>query len=599
MYPVMLSVRDRRCLVVGGGRIAARRVHGLLREGARVTLVAPELVAALAELADGGEIEHHRRAYEPEDVRGCALVLAATDDRDVNRGIYEDASAAGIWVNVADDPELCTFHVPARVRRGGLEITVSSDGGAPFATRRLRQLIEKRIGPEWAEWMQAAAEYRECVRSMELAPADKEQRYDAFFAGTVDGPHLRIRVPSDEEKAAWLGYEAPADETKPQSTPADAAPVTPADAPGLGFVSLIGAGPGDAGLLTVRGRDRLRKAEAVAYDRLAETTLPTDLSPEVELHCVGKTAGHHPVPQDRIADLLIKLAREGKRVVRLKGGDPFVFGRGGEEAKALRKAGIPFEVIPCVTAGVAVPAYAGIPVTSRGEVVRFTMVTAHEAIKQDGPQVRWDLLAQDPHATLVGYMGVTALPKVVKRLREAGMSPDTPAAMIERGTTSRQRVVLSTIEELNDEIQRAGLKPPALFVIGPAVRHARTLDWFGKRPLLGERIGVFAPADEVAEALELAGAEVVSVPNPVSPAARIVMAALPLTAWLLRNDVEVDAIDEERERDGWTEGVVGVCMGPSTAARAIEVGWQVLEEVPENASPAELIAALKRRRGVA
>jgi len=595
----MLSVRGRRCLVVGGGRIAARRVHGLLREGALVTVVAPQTVAALTELDEGGEIDLRRRAYEAADVQGYALVLAATDDREVNRQIFEEATAAGTWVNVADDPQLCTFHVPARVRRGGLEITVSSDGGAPFATRRLRQLIEKRIGPEWAEWMQAAAEYRSCVRSMELSPAEQEQRYDAFFTGTVDGPHLRIRVPSDEEKASWLGYEAPRDEGAPPDAKGGTAPVTPGEAPGLGFVSLIGAGPGDAGLLTVRGRDRLRKADAVAYDRLAETALPTDLGPDVELRCVGKTAGHHPVPQDQIADLLIKLAREGKRVVRLKGGDPFVFGRGGEEAKALRKAGIPFEVIPCVTAGVAVPAYAGIPVTSRGEVVRFTMVTAHEAIKQDGPQVRWDLLAKDPHATIVGYMGVTALPKVAKRLLEAGMPSETPAAMIERGTTSKQRVVLSTIQDLNDAIQRAGLRPPALFVIGPAVRHARTLDWFGKRPLLGERVGVFAPAGDLAEALELSGAEVVEVPNPVTPAARIVMGALPLTAWVLRDDVEVDAIDEERERGGWAEGVVGLCMGASTAARAIEVGWPTLDEIPEGAAPADLIAALKRRRRIA
>ncbi|MBI4863530.1 MAG: uroporphyrinogen-III C-methyltransferase [Candidatus Riflebacteria bacterium] len=241
---------------------------------------------------------------------------------------------------------------------------------------------------------------------------------------------------------------------------------------GRGPVSLVGAGPGDRGLLTVRGRERLLAADAIVCDRLAVTTLPCDLPASVELHWVGKEAGHHPVPQDEINALLVRLAREGKRVVRLKGGDPYVFGRGGEEALALSEAGVAFEVIPGVTAGVAVAAYAGVPVTHRHEAARVTFVTAHEAIRSSRCSVRWDLLAADPHATLVGYMGVTSLPDVVERLLAAGMDPATPAAMVERGTTSRQRVVTCTLSGLVDGVRREHLDAPALFVIGPTVRYA-------------------------------------------------------------------------------------------------------------------------------
>ena len=199
-------------------------------------------------------------------------------------------------------------------------------------------------------------------------------------------------------------------------------------------VSLVGAGPGCPGLLTVRGRRRLAEADAVVYDRLAAGALPCDLPDTVELHAVGKAAGGHPVPQDEINALLVLLARAGKRVVRFKGGDPYVFGRGGEEAEALAAAGIPYEVVPGVTAGVAALAWAGIPATHRGEAVRLSLVTAHDAIQGEDPAVRWDLLAADDRATLVGYMGVAALPEVVARLLEAGMDPATPAAMIEQPT---------------------------------------------------------------------------------------------------------------------------------------------------------------------
>jgi uroporphyrin-III C-methyltransferase/precorrin-2 dehydrogenase/sirohydrochlorin ferrochelatase len=590
----MLSLRDRTCLVVGGGGVALRKVEGLLAEGARVTVVAPDAIEPLRKLAASGAILLRERSYEPGDANGHSLVFAATDDRAVNRRVFEDADRAGIWVNVADDPELCSFHLPSRMRRGALQIAVASAGEAPFVVRRMRQVLERRFGQEWAAWVDAAARFRQSVRNRGLSGPAQETAFDAFFAATVDEQRLTARVPTRSEQDAWIRADAarPAAAARsplPEHPPRHAATST------AGLVSLVGAGPGDAGLMTLRGRQRLLAADAVVCDRLAMTALPCDLPTHVELHWVGKIAGRHPVPQEEINALLVRLAREGKRVVRLKGGDPYVFARGGEEAEVLHAEGIPFEVVPCVTAAVAVPAYAGIPVTHRDEVVRMTLITAHESTKDGGPQVRWDLLATDPHATILGYMGVTSLPHVIDHLLRSGMAPDTPAAMIERGTTSGQRVVRSTVAELPEAVKRHGICPPALFVIGPTVKHAERLDWFGSRPLLGERVVIPAPAGKFAETLELAGVEIVEVPLPVTPAARIVMGALPLTGCVLRDTDEVDALDDERDGAGWSTETVAWCLDSAAARRAREVGWSNVEELSGSPEAADLVAAMLAR----
>lgn len=592
MFPVMLSVRGRRCLVVGGGGVAVRKVESLLAEGAQVTVVAPAPQARLHALAAGGRISLQQRSYRPGEAVGYVLVFAATDDREVNRQVFEDAEGAGIWANVADDPELCSFHLPARVRRGELQVTVSSSGAAPFATRRLRQVLERRFGPEWGEWLAAAAEFRRRVRRLALSPGEEEALFDAFFSATVSAADLRCRVPSAAEVAGWLASPQAMAQDPNRTPPPPQREADEADRPGL--VSLVGAGPGDPGLLTLRGWRRLHAADAVVCDRLAESALPPDLDDRIELHCVGKQAGNHPTPQEEINALLIRLARQGKRVVRFKGGDPFVFGRGGEEGEALRQAGVPFEVVPGVTAGVAVPAYAGIPVTHRREAVRVTFITAHEAIKSGGPQVRWDVLAADSHASIVGYMGVTSLPEVTRRLLEGGMAPDTPAAIIQRGTTAAQRVVHSTLARLADDAAAAGIAPPALFVISPAARHAATLDWVSQRPLAGQRLLIPAPAGALGEAADVLGAEVVECPLPVSQAARLVIAAAPLTGCVLSSADEVDLLDGERSRAGWEGPVTAWCRSWQAAERARQLGWRPVVEVGE--SPMAVVQAMARSR---
>jgi uroporphyrin-III C-methyltransferase/precorrin-2 dehydrogenase/sirohydrochlorin ferrochelatase len=580
MLPVVLSLRDRKCLVVGGGEVALRKIEGLLESGSRVTAVSPSPVPAVEALAARGQLTLERRGYRDGEAAGYRLVFAATDDRRTNRQVAADAEAAGVWVNVADDPELCTFHMPARVIRGPLQIAVASEGSAPFAVRRLRQLLERRFPPEWGDWISAAGRFRS--RALEQRRRHEPERlFDRFFEATVDPETLAVRIPSDEEADALLSGGPEPSETL-------------AGLRGVGLVSLVGAGPGDPGLLTVRGRQRLLAADAVVYDRLAEPALPSDLPARVELHGVGKEAGNHPVPQEEIEALLLRLAREGKRVVRLKGGDPCIFGRGGEEAETLARAGVPFEVVPGVTAATAVPIYAGIPVTFRDEAVRVTLVTAHESIKKSGPQVRWDLLARDPSATLVGFMGVSALKNVTASLLGEGIDPGVPAAIVERGTTPAQRVVLAPLRELPGAAEAAGIRPPALFVIGPAVRHAEHLDWFARRPLFGQRLLVVAPAGSLRDELEVAGAEVVEVPLPLTLAARTAAAAIPLTGCLLRSPREAEAL--AAERPGWTTEAVAWCLDAGAARSAREAGWSRVEDVSATAHRTGLVRCLEEKR---
>ncbi len=591
MYPVTLEISGRPCLVVGGGAVALRKIQGLVEEGARVTVISPEVVDPVAMMAAKGEIELEQRAYRDDADGNWSLIIAATDDREVNELVFRQAEKRGVWCNVADVPEICSFHLPARVRRGPFQMALSSSGEAPFAVARLRRLLERRFGPEWAEWLDAAARFRTSVRELDLEPSAQSELYDRFFESTVDGDRLKARVPTENEEQEWLHADVDHRRTPKPAQNGHARGCREAGSSG-GFVALVGGGPGCPGLLTVRGRRRLAEADAVVFDRLAAGALPPDLAAKVELHPVGKVAGNHPIPQSEINALLVRLAREGKRVVRLKGGDPYVFGRGGEEAEVLAEEGIPFEVVPGVTSGVAALAWAGIPATHRRESVRLTLLTAHEAIKGDGPQVRWDLMAQDQHATLVGYMGVTALPTVVERLLEAGMAPDTPAAMVQQGTTAAQRHVVSTLSELTAAIEEAGLEPPALFAIGPTISHAANLDWFGSLPLAGRRLVTTAANTGLAEMLEDNGAEVVVLPMPVTPAARVVMSVLPLSGCVLRSRAEVDWLDDEISNPGWTPESIAWCVGPESANRARERGWVRIVELAEGMDCDELVARI-------
>ena len=577
MYPIMLDLRGRRCLLVGAGQIAYRKLLRLLAEGAVVTVVAPTVIEAVAQLADAGKVALLKRPFVSSDMDHCQLALAATGDPTVDQHVASVARLRGIWLNVADVPNLCDFYLPAVVDRGDLQLCIASGGGAPFAVRRLREMFERRIGPTWAGWIAAAKRFRRRVHAQGLPFAAAEECYDRFFAATVDERSLDVRIPDERQESRFLAAKTESRERT------------------VGHVSLVGAGPGNPGLLTVQGLNRLRSADAVVYDRLAIPAIPLDLPDSVELHNVGKEAGRHPVPQDEINALLLRLAREGKRVVRLKGGDPFVFARGGEEALVLRQAGVPCEVVPGVTAGIAVPAAAGIPVTYRGEAVRLTFVTAHEG---GAPQVRWDLLAQDRHATLVGYMGVSTLAEVSAALIAGGMSSTTPAAVIEQGTLARQRSVRAPLAEIAKVAASSGIKPPAIFVIGQVVAHAEALESPEPRLLRGARLGMFAPRSELSEALQDAGAEVLLSPSPLTAAARLVMGSAPLSGWIVRTPQELEILDGEKATHGTLAKVTLWCTGGALASLARERNWPGVEAFAENDSPSDLVAELRRALSV-
>ena len=450
-YPVFLDLRGRRAVVIGGGAVAEQKVHGLIAAGAHVTLVSPETTPAVADLARRGAIELRRRPYRPGDLAGAWLAIAASDDRAVNEAAWAEAERVGVPLNAVDDLEHCSFIAPAIHREGDITVAVSTGGKSPALAVRLRQRIARLVG---------RAEARLCALLGELRPElagrvpDARAR-TALWYEIVDSDVIEFVRRGDVEGARRRIEEL----LGPH-------PLSPSPFGRGGTVYLVGAGPGDPGLITAKGLELLRSAEVVVYDRLVSPALVAAAPASAERVFVGKHPHETGTRQQDINALLVDRARRGRTVVRLKGGDPFVFGRGAEECEALRAAGVPFQVIPGVTSATAVPAAAGIPVTHRRVASAFAVVAGHEC---DGrSDLDWEALARMP--TLVVLMGLSALPDIVARLRAQGMAPDTPAAVIASGTLPEQRSVVGTLDDIADLVARAGLEPPVTVVIGEVVR---------------------------------------------------------------------------------------------------------------------------------
>ena len=448
---MFLDLRGRRAVVIGGGAVAEQKVHGLIAAGAHVTLVSPETTPALTDLARRGAIELRRRPYRPGDLAGAWLAIAASDDRAVNEAAWAEAERVGVPLNAVDDLEHCSFIAPAIHREGDITVAVSTGGKSPALAVRLRQRIARLVG---------RAEARLCALLGELRPElagrvpDARAR-TALWYEIVDSDVIEFVRRGDIEGARGRIEEL----LGPH-------PLSPAPFGKGGTVYLVGAGPGDPGLITAQGLELLRSAEVLVYDRLVSPALVAAAPASAERVFVGKQPHETGTRQQDINALLVDRARRGRTVVRLKGGDPFVFGRGAEECEALRAAGVPFQVIPGVTSATAVPAAAGIPVTHRRVASAFAVVAGHEC---DGrSDLDWEALARMP--TLVVLMGLSALPDIVARLRAQGMAPDTPAAVIASGTLPEQRSVVGTLDGIADLVARAGLEPPATVVIGEVVR---------------------------------------------------------------------------------------------------------------------------------
>jgi uroporphyrin-III C-methyltransferase / precorrin-2 dehydrogenase / sirohydrochlorin ferrochelatase len=458
--PVFLDLAERRALVVGGGAVAARKVELLLKAHARVRVIAPELTEELQLYRDAGRIEHIAAPFEPSHFADAVFAIAATDRTEVNRAVAAAGAARNVFVNVVDDADASSCILPAIVDRSPVIVAVGTSANAPTLARRVRAQLEAMLPQRLGELARLAGQMRERVRQA-LPDVQRRRRFwDRLFSGRVASQVLAGQRVAAETLLEQELTEAAADP--------GAARETMARAPGRGEVYLIGAGPGDADLLTLRAAQLLQQADVVLYDRLIGPAVLERARREALRVFVGKQTGRHRVTQERIHALLLEYAGRGLRVARLKGGDPFVFGRGGEEIDVLRSAGVPVIVVPGITAALGAAASAGLPLTQRGVAQAVTLVTA---MGEGAEALDWRSLAA-PLQTVVVYMGVAQLPRIVERLLAHGAPPTRPAAIIEQATLPNERVIAGTLATIAGQAHAAQIGAPALLIVGEVAARA-------------------------------------------------------------------------------------------------------------------------------
>lgn len=451
-----LTARD--VLIVGGGEIAARKVR-LLRKGqARIRVMAPQLCEELAQLLAEGEISWTEQAFQAAQFGSPVLVIAATDQAQVNRQVASVAQARGVPVNVVDDAQSSTAIMPSIVDRSPVVVALSSGGTAPVLARRLRDQIEKSLPAGYGRLASLSGAIRARVMQALPEPAARLRFWERVF----DGPVAQRAVSGDLDSA-----KAMLDDSLRNAQDADMR---------QGEVFLVGVGPGDPDLLTLRAHRLMQLADVVLYDRLIPEPIMDLVRRDAERIDVGKRRRNHTLPQEDINALLVRLAQQGQRVLRLKGGDPFMFGRGGEEIEELMEAGVPFQVVPGITSALGCAAYAGIPLTHRDHAQSCVFVTGHP--KADGTlDLDWPRLAH-PQQTLVVYMGVGSLPSLCLELTRAGLPAQWPAALIFNGTRPDQLVITGQLDDLAHKVAATGdIDGPGLLVVGQVVRLRERCDW--------------------------------------------------------------------------------------------------------------------------
>jgi uroporphyrin-III C-methyltransferase / precorrin-2 dehydrogenase / sirohydrochlorin ferrochelatase len=455
-FPLFMTLQDRRVLVVGGSEAAAPKVELLLSAGAQVSLIAETVTGEIAQLIADGRISWAGRAFDEADLAGMSLVFVATEDERLRASVSAAAQARSVPVNVVDQPALSSFIMPSIVDRSPITIAISTGGTAPALARKLKAEIERALPAAIGRVARFAEIFRDQVRRTVSDPAKRRRFWDRVLQGRVGELAL-----AGDEIAARRELIRLLDGTRTQSSSAS------------GIVHLVGAGPGDPDLLTLKAHRLLQKADVVVYDRLVSHEVLALARRDAERLYVGKRRAHHCVPQAEINDRLIALARAGKSVVRLKGGDPFVFGRGGEEIEAMIAAGVAVEVVPGITAALGCAASAGIPLTHRDHAQACVFVTGHT---KDGElDLDWPMLAR-PRQTVVIYMGAETLSTITRQLLQHGLAARTPVALIENGTTDRERRVVGTLATIERQAMRAQLVGPTLFVIGEVVGLALSRD---------------------------------------------------------------------------------------------------------------------------
>jgi uroporphyrin-III C-methyltransferase / precorrin-2 dehydrogenase / sirohydrochlorin ferrochelatase len=447
--PVFLDIKDQLCLIVGGNEDAESKTNLLLKAKANVKLIAQELSPTLIKLSESGVIDHQNKQFSDSDIDGCKLVIVASDDESLRKQVAGVAGKQNIPVNVVDCPDLCTCTMPSIIDRSPVLIAVSTGGASPTLARMIRSKLEAMLPQAYGRLATLINEFRGKTKVLDSNRDEKRQFWNRIFSSPIIELFL-----SGDEQAAREEINKVFENREQQKVSS-------------GQVCLVGAGPGDPDLLTLRALRLIQNADTIVYDRLVFPSILDYARRDAELIYVGKKSAHHTVPQDQISQTLVDLARQGKMVVRLKGGDPFIFGRGGEEVEMLIKSGISYQVVPGVTAASGCSTYAGIPLTHRDYAQSCTLVTGH--LKDGSMDLNWECLAQ-ANQTIVFYMGVANVEKVCQGLIQHGMSSEMPAAIVQKGTTRNQKVFAGTVSNLPGIVKANDIKPPSLIIIGEVVK---------------------------------------------------------------------------------------------------------------------------------
>ena len=455
--PLMVNVSDRRFLIVGGGNIATRRAQAIQQTGAVIDVVSKTATAEIQDIVNQNGGIYSERPWSREDItEDYAFVIAATDDDRLNQQIRKACLTFKIPINLVTDASSSDFTFPGVIHRSPMTIAVSSGSASPLLARLLAERIDALIPVSYGKLAGMVGKYRHKVRESFMKPDDRKRFWEKMLRGAV-AEHVFSGNLEDAEALLESCLNKPEHHA------------------GVGEVYLIGAGPGDPDLLTFRAYRLLQQSQVVLYDRLVSKPILDMVRPETIMIHVGKRRSHHAVPQANINEMLVEYAQKGLRVARLKGGDPFIFGRGGEEIEKLAEQRIPFQVVPGITAASGCASYSGIPLTHRDHAQSVRFATGH--LQDDSVNLPWDQLAVEDQ-TVVIYMGLNGLPIISEQLIKHGMSPDMPASLIERGTTPDQKIHCATISSLPALVEQASAKPPTLLIIGTVVELHQKLRWF-------------------------------------------------------------------------------------------------------------------------
>ena len=454
--PLFLNIREQHCVIVGGGEVALRKAILLIKAKANLSLVSPLFISQLQDLYEEGRCKLLQEEFVAEQLEGASIVIAATNNKNTNAQVAEAAEKRNIPVNVVDQPELCSFIMPSIVDRSPVVVAISSSGRSPVLTRKIKALNETLISNREGQLAELLGAIREKVRNKYSDFIERVKFWESLLESEVTE-----LVYSGNEGAAIQLIE---DKLK-QSDQTEA----------IGEVYLVGAGPGDPDLLTLRALRLMHKADVVLYDRLVSQEIMDKLRPDAEKIHVGKASSNHPVEQETINEMLVRMARSGKRVLRFKGGDPFIFGRGGEEIESLSKANIPFQIVPGITAASGCASYAGIPLTHRDHAQSVRFLTGH--LKDNTLNLDWANLIQEQE-TLVFYMGLLGIKTICEQLIDHGMDAEMPIAVVQQGTTKTQRVVTADLKTMPAVVDTEKLKAPTIIIIGRVVGLRNSLDWY-------------------------------------------------------------------------------------------------------------------------